>query len=125
MSLSYPDAKRGVREVLDAYGATYLQLTITYADTLPAYLIYRVGGSESAPFREDRITVETRADGTTAADDAAKVAHEALVGIPHDTSHGLLDSVTVESLPTEIPQPDGSPNLVTATYRVQTRGLPA
>ncbi len=126
MLLTYPDAKRAIRELLNAYGKTYLRLTADYQERgLPAFLVYRVGGSQADPFREDRITVETYALGATAADEAADEIHDFLTYGPHATSLGLLDAVLTETLPAEIPQPDDFPNLVSATYRVQTRGLRA
>lgn len=126
MPLVFPDAKRGVRELLDPFGATYLTLTVDFeARGLPAFLVYRVGGSRSGVFREDRITVETRAYGTTAADDVAAGVDEFLLSSPHATAYGLLDKITTDSVPTEVPQPAESPNLVVATYRVSTRGLSA
>lgn len=119
------DAKRGVREVLRPFGKTYLQLTADYeAQGLPAFLVYRVGGSTSGIFREDRIVVETYADGTTAADQAARDVDEFLLDGPHDGGkYGLLDSIGTESVPTEVPQPDGFPCMVTATYRVSSRSF--
>lgn len=123
--LSFPDSKRAVRELLRRFGTTYLELTADYSKHgLPAFLVYRVGGSESGVFRTDRIVVETYALGMTAVDDAAQQAHELLLSGPHDGGqYGLLDRVTVESAPVEVPQPEGFPNMVTATYRVDVRGL--
>lgn len=124
-ALTFPDTKRGVRELLRQFGKTYLELTADYQKQgLPAFLVYRVGGSEQGPFRTDRITVETYATGMTAVDDAAQLVHGFLLSGPHDAGvYGLLDQVTVESSPVEVPQPDGFPNLVTATYRIDVRGL--
>lgn len=124
-TLTFPDAKRGIRYLLTQFGKTYLELTADYREQgLPAFLVYRVGGSESLVFREDRISVETYADGMTAVDDASQQVHEFLLSGPHDCGEfGLIDQITTESAPVVIPQPDGFPNLVTATYRVATRGL--
>ena len=99
----------------------YYQLTIDFADFLPAALIYRVGGSQSGPFREDRITVDIYAEGSTAANDAAEQVRTFIADSWHDVDGILLDSVDVEVVPTEIPYQSDTVNLVSATYRVATR----
>lgn len=99
----------------------YYQLTIDFADNLPAALIYRVGGSESGPFREDRINVDIYANGSTAANQTAENVRAFLSDSWHDADGALLDSVAVEVVPTEIPYMSDTVNIVSATYRVATR----
>lgn len=124
--MKFPDTKRAVREILKPFGTTYLQLTADYAEPekLPAILVYKVGGSENGPFRTDRIVVEVyAAGGTSSVDDVATKVHDFLVSGPHDgKDYGLLDRVTVETTPIEVPQPENWPAMVQATYRVSVRG---
>lgn len=122
MELVYPDAKRGVRELLNAYGETCLQLPVDYGDHTPIFLVYRAGGTEDPPFRMDRITVDLYTDGSTNGDALADTVKRFLTAQPHEVSTGLLDVVTCETVPVEVPQPAGYPVLVTSTYRVSTRG---
>lgn len=122
---AYPDALGGVRAVLDTLpGSTYYYLTVDYAkQPMPAYLIYANGGDERFPFREDRITVETYHESPTGARRAAEVARGLLADGPHDANDILLDRVDVDTVPHDIPQHEGYPALVTATYRVSTRAI--
>lgn len=124
MVATYPDARGSIRALLDDLGQTYYNLTTDFAKSLPAFLIYATGGSERFPFREDRITVQAYAVGSTAANRAAEQARAALAGGPHDgLGDTLLDRIDVETVPVEVPQYEGQPAMVTATYRVQTRAL--
>lgn len=122
---TYPDALAGVRAVLDTLrGSTYYYLTVDYAkQPLPAYLIYTTGGDERFPFREDRVTVETYDETTTGARRAAETARGLLAEGPHDAKGILLDQVSVDTVPHDIPQHEGYPALVAATYRVSTRAI--
>lgn len=121
---TYPDARAGVRALLKPLGATYYVLTTDFAKSLPAFLVYATGGSERFPFREDRITVQAYADGSTAAHKAAERARAVLAGGPRDgVGDTVLDQVEFEVVPVEVPQYEGQPAMVTATYRVQTRAL--
>lgn len=121
---TFPDALTGVRLLLDPLGTTYLHLTVDFADDLPAHLIYRAGGSERFPFREDRITVQTYASGSTEVRRLAEKVASVLADKPHDGPDGtVLDRITVETVPVEVPQYDGQPAMATATYRVETRAL--
>ncbi|HEY1177856.1 MAG TPA: hypothetical protein VGF17_17000 [Phytomonospora sp.] len=139
MGYTFPD----VREALFALvplavdGVTpYFQLTIDWEQTLadsPAVLISRVGGAQSGPFRQDRMQVDVYAIGSARANDVAQQICTFLadsshsVPLPPDpTQDGaptevLLDLVEVEVIPTEIPYMSDTVNIVSATYRVDTR----
>ena len=99
----------------------YYQLTIDFADRLPAALIYRVGGEQSGPFRLDRVAIDVYAEGSSAANDVAQQVCSFLADSWHDADGALLDSVEVEVTPTEVPYMSDTVNLVSATYRVATR----
>lgn len=122
--MEFPDAEAGVRELLNQFGKTYLELTIDYQDQgLPAFLVYRVGGNERGVFRDDRITVEVRGRGLTKTKEAAKEAKLFLTKEGgKETSVGLIDNIDLFEGPISVPQPDGNPSLVTTTYTVSTRG---
>lgn len=125
MALTFPDTLNGVRALCKPHGKTYVQLPSDYVTKgLPAYLLYRTGGTQQGPFREDRITIETYADGPAATYEAANKVHDALVDAWHDVDGvGLIDNIAVQTVPTEIPAEDGTLRTVTATYRVTVRGL--
>lgn len=120
----FPDAREAFFELVPRAedGVTpYYQLVIDFVDYLPAALIYRVGGAESGPFRQDRINVDVYAAGSTAANHVANQIRAFLAGQSHDTEAGLIDLVEVEVIPTEVPYMSDTVNLVSATYRVDTR----
>lgn len=127
MSYTFPDVREAFFELAPRAvdGVTpYFQLVIDWEQTLatsPAVLIYRVGGSQSGPFREDRVTVDVYAEGSSAANDVAQQVCTFLADSSHDTAAGLLDLVEVEVTPTEVPFMSDTVNLVSATYRVATR----
>lgn len=122
--MAYPDVIAGIRAALDALGLTYLHLTVDFASKqMPAFLIYANGGSERFPFREDRVTVETYADGSTAARREAEKARELLTTSLIDVNGEPLDSIEVDTVPHEVPQYEGQPAMVTATYRVSTHAI--
>jgi len=124
MGFVFPDAREAFYELVPRAQddvTPYYQLTVDFADRLPAALIYRVGGEESGPFRQDRINVDVYADGSTAANAVANDLRAFLAGSSHDTDAGLLDLVEVEVVPTEVPYMSDTVNLVSATYRVDSR----
>lgn len=122
--MRFPDTKRAVREVLKPFGTTYLMLAPDYAEHLPGLHVYMVGGSENGPFRTDRITVECYAQGLTAADDLARRVHDFLTAGPLDAGgYGLIDRVSAETVPVDVPQPENWPAMTQAIYRVSVRGL--
>lgn len=124
MGYRFPDARRGVRALCEPFGTTYGYLTDGWEDHLPAILVYRTGGTEDGVLREDRIQIETYAEGSTAANDLAMEIHEAIVGVPHDVDGiGLLDNIAALVIPDEVPYESDTVTLVTASYRVSTRGL--
>lgn len=122
-TVRFPDTKRAVRDLLKRFGTTYLQLTGDYAEHLPGILVYRVGGTEAGPFRTDRIAVEVYDWGLSATDDLAERVKDYLLSGPHDLDDDIvIDRVTLESSPTDVPQPENWPAMSQATYRVSVRG---
>lgn len=128
MGYTFPDAVAGMRNLAEVLSgkpdSSYAILPADFYNTkkYPAFLVYRVGGNETSVFRTDRITIETWAQDLDDAQQQADQLRRKLVGVPHDTTAGLFDSVRVETEPTSIPQPDGFPAMVSATYQVDTRG---
>jgi len=127
MGYTFPDARAAFYELAprasDPAPVPYFQLVVDFADGLPAALIYRVGGDESGPFRQDRINVDVYANGSTAANAVANQIRAFLTGTSHDTEAGLIDLVEVEVVPTEVPYMSDTVNQVSATYRVDTRAV--
>lgn len=124
MEITFPDTEKALKELLEPFGATYLHLVYGWEELgLPAFHIYQVGGNQALVFRSDRIVVHSYAEGRDAAKQAASQAHELLVPGPHGTSHGLIDSIDVESVPHLMPYTSDTVNLFGAIYRVNTRPL--
>ena len=127
MGYTFPDARAAFYELVpaatDPAPVPYFQLVVDFADDLPAALIYRVGGDESGPFRQDRLNVDVYANGSTAANAVANQIRAFLTGTSHDTEAGLIDLVEVEVVPTEVPYMSDTVNQVSATYRVDTRAV--
>lgn len=138
----FPDTRVMVRAIIDTSGIGYSYTWLEYGfeqrviDTdVPAMHVVQLGGSEDGMFREDRLQVQTYGHGSTQATRAARSLHELLVGRSHsipappdpDVDGGptewLIDSVTVESVPIELPYQSDDLNLVSAIYRLATRGL--
>lgn len=123
MGYRFPDARRGVRALCEPFGTTHFYLPDGWEGDLPAICVYRTGGTESGVMRDDRIQIETYAKGSTAANDVAMEIHEAIVGLPHDVEGiGLLDNIAALVIPDEVPYKSDDISLVTASYRVSTRG---
>ena len=124
MGYAFPNARKAVRELCRPYGTTFLHLPEGWEKQVPAILVYRSGGTEDGPFREERIVLEVYAVGSTAATDLAETIHEFLTGAPHYVEGvGLIDDVIPLVVPSEVPYESDTLNLVTASYRVATRGL--
>ncbi len=130
----FPDAEMGLARLLDGmtvtqggrtFGptTTFLQLTVDFALSLPAVLVFRTGGVESGAQRMDRVEVQVYAVGT----DSAGIG-EGICAFLADVSHyvpgvGLLDDVQVDSVPHGVPYQDDRITLNAASYRVFSRPL--
>jgi hypothetical protein len=123
MPYLFPDAERGLMDILDAAGeTTTFEMTDARLDNLPAHEIYSVGGTETGPLRYDRISIATYATGRTSAKEAAERAKALIMRKGQMTSTGLIDSVRVESEPVPVKYSD-EVNRFIATYRVDTRAI--
>lgn len=124
MSYRFPDVEVGVQELLNGDHLAYLWLPMNFAKDLPAHHVYAVGGSEDGVLRTTRVEVATYAEGRDAAFEAAEAAREFLTAGPHHVPGvGLLDAVRVDVPPRGIPYADDRINLVSTTYRVDTRPI--
>ena len=131
---AFPDAAMGLALLLDGRGTsvpgetltTYMRLQTDFADHLPAVHIVRQGGTVSGGglFRQDRVGITVYAAGERAQD----VAEEIIAAIS-DRDHyiedvGLLDRVSVASVPTDIPYPSDVIAQCAASVLVDSRPLP-
>jgi hypothetical protein len=136
MGYAFPNARNAVFALLDGLTVddppagppvtltAFLRLTTDLDAHLPAAHVRRVGGTEDGPLRTDRVAVDVYAAGSDAAEDYADAVREHLAGSSHHVPGvGLLDAVTVEVVPTEVPYASDTVSRVTGTYRVDTRGL--
>lgn len=129
----FPDAARGLALLLDGLATsagkhlrTYLRLQTDFDENLPAVHILREGGQETAGglLRQDRVSVVVYAEGAEAQEVAEEI-RAAISGRDHDVPDvGLLDRVTVASVPTDVPYPSDVIAQCAASYLVDTRPLP-
>ena len=127
----FPDAAKGLALLLDgaetSFGTritAHLRLQADFTDHLPAVHVLREGGEVSGVTRQDRIGLVVYDVGSRAQDVAEEI--QAVIA---DQDHfvpgvGLLDRVTVASVPTDIPYPSDSVAQCAASYLVDSRPLP-
>lgn len=84
--------------------------------------VYSLGGQESGPLRYDRVGVDTYAQTRNDARTAAESLKARLTAGPVVTDSGLIDEVTVDQTPHEVPYQD-SVSLYQAQYRIHTRAI--
>lgn len=129
----FPDAAKGLAILLDgletSFGTsitTYLRLQADFADHLPAVHVLREGGQVGAGgiLRQDRIGIVVYDVGSRAQDVAEEIC-AAISDRDHDVDGvGLLDRVTVATVPTDIPYPSDKVAQCAASYLVDSRPLP-
>lgn len=128
--LDYPEARDGLWHLLldtvheNQPLTLFFQLSIDYADSAPAALIYTTGGTEGYVDRVDQCTVEVYAPG----EQAVKVAESIRKTITHREGVevpgvGYFDSIVPDVTPHDVPYADERVNLARATYRVTSRPL--
>lgn len=127
--MDYPDTREALLSLIDQKtfaGQTvtgYFQLTPEAFKSLPAVLIYPLGGTEGWVDREDRLGVDVYAIGTKSLEIAEQI-RSMLVAKSHSTPAGYLDDVRTETVPVDVPYPDPTYDQTQAVYRVITRPLP-
>lgn len=128
----FPDAVEGLAVLLDglvtASGktlTTYTRLQTDFAEHLPAVHIVREGGQVVAGlFRQDRVNVTVYAFGNDAQDVAEEI-RSAIADRDHYVEGvGLLDRVSVATVPTDVPYPSDVVAMCAASYLIDSRPLP-
>lgn len=125
----FPNTRNILFEILRLYGTPAFRLEAGWEDqwTFPVHQITSLGGDVTGPLREDRIRIDTYGPSDDDANDAA----EALVAALADRYHyvdgqeqlGMIDRISVESSPAQVPYPSDTVSLVSATYRAALRPL--
>ncbi|HLR96675.1 MAG TPA: hypothetical protein VK053_19275 [Jiangellaceae bacterium] len=129
---AFPDIEMALVELLEPHGETRLRLdagfeqridegeapAVIHAMTLGGY-----GGNQI--LRTDRARVGVYAASRDGAHDLAMTIRAHLLDSPHVTEAGLLDLVTCETEPVQVPYPSDRVLLWQATFRVDTRPVPS
>lgn len=124
MGYEFPDPLSVVKSVLDGSGVrTTLWLQPADVDGRETVHVQDAGGTEASIFRTDRISVDVYAGSRKAARDLSERVKLLLVDRPHDTPFGLVDSVTVEVVPTQQQYQSDTTTQFNAIYRVESRPL--
>lgn len=80
-----------------------------------------LGGDDDRHTATPRVDVGVYATTKAVGKPLAELARQRLLSYPHATAAGVLDRVTTEVAPHEVPYDDPGVRLFTATYRVATR----
>ncbi|TDU27100.1 hypothetical protein [Arthrobacter sp. JUb115] len=120
----FPDAVKCVKNALaaDGFNAT-LKLNPEDLDGSEVVHIQDGGGNEQSIFRTDKILADVYATGRTSAKDLAEAVRASLTKGPLETADGVIDSVTVEMVPTKEDFPSPEICKFVAIYRAETRPI--
>lgn len=91
------------------------------ASTLPFVRVSRIGGTDDRLSDFARVDVDVYAASEMAGYRLAETLRQTLISGPARTSWGLIDRVTTEVAPRQVPYDNPAVWHVTATYRVATR----
>lgn len=123
MGYTFPDSISILKESIESLEyPTYMNLTVGFDQNLPGVHIYKVGGSSSSVFAQDRFIVDVYAEGRDAAYDTSEAIRQHLQAGSHfSEAYGLVDSVDMESSPADMPYASETVTKFTATFRADTR----
>lgn len=125
----FPKTRDILTAIAGMYGTSAKRLEPGWETSwgLPVHHVHSLGGTTDGPLRTDRLRVDTYAAGDNAALDAAEELSTALADRYHYVDGredlGLIDLVTVESGPAQVPYASDTLSLVSVTYRAQIRPL--
>lgn len=131
MSFSFPDSRKILSIKLD--GATvdghgpitvYWQLGVDFGKTLPALHIVQLAGIDNVYERTDRFRLSYYAEGT-AAREGLQAVFDLLMNTWHeaDGEPGLIDTVSSEATPADVPYASDRINQADAVIRAVVRAL--
>lgn len=124
MMFVFPDAADCVDHALQAAGLnSTLWLGPEDLDGREVVHIQDAGGTEQSVFRTDRLIIDVYATGRPAAKDLAEAVKVALVGRPHESPGGVIDSVAVEVAASMEPFQSETVCKFTAIYRAESRPI--
>jgi hypothetical protein len=108
--------------VLDGHVVTWTgtDLQDVVADG-PLIKVARLGGDDDRFTAVPRVDVGVYATTESTGAPLAELARQRLLSYPHTTAAGVIDRVTTEVSPHEVPYDDPGVRLFTATYRLATR----
>ena len=87
----------------------------------PLIRVARLGGDDNRFVAVPRVDVDVYASTESAGAPAAELVRQRLLSYPRATAAGVIDRVTTEVAPHEVPYDDPGVRLFTATYRIATR----
>jgi hypothetical protein len=87
----------------------------------PLIRVARLGGDDNRVTAVPRVDVDVFATTEAAGAPLAERVRQRLLSYPHATAAGVIDRVTTEVAPHEVPYDDAGVRLFTATYRIATR----
>lgn len=131
--LVFPDPLECLMDLID--GTEHLDQQVSAVLSLPAddygilqgpfpvVLIYALpGGTEGYVDRVDKVALECFAPGRAAVNTLESIK-AFICGTDIETSHGYLDSITVDQVPTDVPYTSDTLNKADATFTVTSRPL--
>ncbi|SEE19782.1 hypothetical protein SAMN04489740_0862 [Arthrobacter alpinus] len=130
--LVFPDVRECLHDLLD--GTVHIGEPIQSVFHLPAdgygallgpfpiVQIVATGGTEGYVDRVDRVTLDCYAPGQLAVNTLESVK-AFMCGTDKETTHGYLDDVSVDQVPTDIPYTSDTLNKATATFLVTSRPI--
>ena len=87
----------------------------------PLIKVSRLGGGDDRFTATPRVDIDVFATTESTGAPLAELVRQRLLSWPHATAVGVIDRVTTEVSPHEVPYDDQGVRLFTATYRVSTR----
>jgi hypothetical protein len=88
---------------------------------MPFVRVTRIGGSDTRIFDDPRVDIDAFAGTREAAYVLAEACRQRLINYPHRTSLGLIDLVTTDAGPHEVPWGDTTVRHFTSSYSLSAR----
>ncbi|QSZ47229.1 hypothetical protein [Arthrobacter sp. D5-1] len=130
--LVFPDVRECLTDLVD--GTEHLDQTVrmvwhlqadnygTLEGPFPVVLVFTNGGTQGFIDRVDRVTLECYAPGTQAVNTLESIL-AFICGTDIETSHGYLDSISIDSVPEDVPYASDTLNKATASLLATSRPL--
>lgn len=119
----FPDLEKAVIELLTGMGTLDTETPADLIDHLPFIRVERLGGNDDFFTDAGRLDVDVfgpRGE-RSATGDLARLVQQALIRGPHVLSNCVIDTVTTDVSPNEVPWGNQSIRLFTSSYRITAR----